>query len=447
MKVKKLFLIDDVKEYKYSFLKSPILQANGSEYQVPFPVIPTEGTHTLESCGNCRSNWQRIYDNSLEKYKTFPNCCEYHKNLVKKSFFDKDDFNDVPKMIANKVMYSYHHIINFIDSKNWYQEIVDYLNYIRESFGSMPKNCGNPLMLDNYYDFLFELLQKTENESSEKITKVEAKTRMNKIKELIDFRRNPPKINDNSTDINLLLSKYDEWYKTFPFDLPYFKHLEDEFRRKIPLSRESHYNKYLQLTEYKAHTKNSLSAYLLQITQTILSSINGMTLYEQGILNSTDQIQIDLIIQNRKLELLELSKMPNTNKQEYIKVLKKWFKQEKKFINEITPLLKHRPKPLANQRPNRTDIAYYCYYCKETKTLKTNNPFPSDKAWKEIGKEFSKTWKNIQQAYNLICNDENERLKKSKKGNLEYIIKEMLHDNEKAKKLAEKELNTLILNS
>ena len=95
-------------------------------------------------------------------------------------------------MIANKVMYSYHHIINFIDSENWYQEIVDYLNYIRESFGSMPKDCGNPLMLDNYYDFLFELLQNTENESLEKITKIEAKTRMNKIKELIDFNRKKP---------------------------------------------------------------------------------------------------------------------------------------------------------------------------------------------------------------------------------------------------------------
>ncbi|MCF6358715.1 MAG: hypothetical protein L3J54_13015, partial [Draconibacterium sp.] len=74
-----------------------------------------------------------------------------------------------------------------------------------------------------------------------------------------------------------------------------------------------------------------------------MKNINGATRYEKGLLNDTEKIAIDLEVQNRKLELLELSAMPNTKKTEYIKVLKIWFKGEKRFINKITPLLKKLP--------------------------------------------------------------------------------------------------------
>src|SRR5690606_172394 len=149
---------------------------------------------------------------------------------------------------------------------------------------------------------------------------------------------------ESKTDLNLLLTKYDEWFKAFPFDLPYFKHLEPRFRKLIPLhTGRTRYNKYLGTTEHEPHTKESLTVFLLQTTQNILTSINGATLYEKGLLNNTEKIAIDLVVQNRKLELLELSAMPNTKKTDYIKVLKKWFKQEKGFIKEITPILKTLP--------------------------------------------------------------------------------------------------------
>ena len=100
-----------------------------------------------------------------------------------------------------------------------------------------------------------------------------------------------------------------------------------------------------------------------------------------------------------------------------------------------------------NLRPNRTDIAYFSYYSSISKELKLNNDFPSDKAWQELEEKFKKNWKNIQTAYNIIANNESERLKKSKEKNLIYVIEEMLNEYPKAKKEAQSELNTLKLNS
>ena len=45
-------------------------------------------------------------------------------------------------IIANKVLYSYHHIINNLDSDNWYDDIIDYIIYNFESFGSFPSETN-----------------------------------------------------------------------------------------------------------------------------------------------------------------------------------------------------------------------------------------------------------------------------------------------------------------
>ena len=83
----------------------------------------------------------------------------------------------------------------------------------------------------------------------------------------------------------------------------------------------------------------------------------------------------------------------------------------------------------------------------ETKSLKLENPFPSEKAWKEIGDTFKKNWKNIQQVYNTICSNPHERLKCTRIKNIEHVINELLINHENALKLAKDELNMAKLNS
>ena len=101
----------------------------------------------------------------------------------------------------------------------------------------------------------------------------------------------------------------------------------------------------------------------------------------------------------------------------------------------------------STSRPNRTDIAYCVYYQKETKSLQLKNSFPSVKGWEEIGKIYEKNSKNIQQLYNSICNNELERLQKSRIKTIEFIIENMLSKYPEALKLAKDELNLANLKS
>ncbi len=108
---------------------------------------------------------------------------------------------------------------------------------------------------------------------------------------------------------------------------------------------------------------------------------------------------------------------------------------------------KHMSKSTNKNNANRTDIAYCIYYLCETKSLELNSIFPSDKAWKEIGENYNKNSKNIQQIYNLISHKRDERLKKSKRKNIKYVINNMLEGKEEALKLAKDELKLAQLNS
>ena len=151
------------------------------------------------------------------------------------------------------------------------------------------------------------------------------------------------------------------------------------------------------------------------------------------------------------------AEMFNKEKSIYLEPQKTFFKnkyehyERKHFIEKeknVTKTSKNKKENTNNtSRPNRTDIAYYTHYMSETKLLKLNNPFPSDKGWKEIGEKFGKNSKNIQQTYNQIHYNREERLKKSKIGNLKYVINQMLVKDELALKLAKDELKSAQLNS
>ncbi|WP_282043314.1 hypothetical protein [Winogradskyella flava] len=432
----KTFLIDSIKEY--CFLDSKFVQFKGGEYEVPFETNPTDGEHTLESCKSCQKEWQRLCNELSEKFDKFPNCCKYHSKLNELNIFKKDDFKNIAESTANKIIFTYHHIINNLDEDNWYDDIIDYVLYTFESFGSFPTGYGEPFRRKYYCESVLDLITNIESKiTSDSITTIEVKTRINKVKKL--FENDTETDSNEDRDFNLLMSKYEEWYKVFPFDLSYFKHLKEKFGKTIPLfTGRTRYNKYLKTTKNEVHTKDSLMVVLLHITKEILTSINGLSLYEKGLITDAEKHQLELIISNRKLELFQLSAMPNNSKQEYIKVLKKWFKEEKEFIKEIKPLLKH--KSAGTVRPYSTDIAYFCFYTFESKELQTHNTFPSKKAWKEIANRFGKDDTNIQKAYNIIFKSSFERLKETKTNNIRYVIDNMLTEYPKALEIAKKEL-------
>lgn len=182
-----------------------------------------------------------------------------------------------------------------------------------------------------------------------------------------------------------------------------------------------------------------------------LLSINQMFLQTKVLTKNLRMINHSLHALNRdsfpyKVKGIEIPEFI-TKQQGFFKEQQEFYKEEQRLNREEKiEKAKKNNNNSNNSRPNRTDIAYFCYYTSKAKELETENPFPSKKAWKEIGGIFKKDDTNIQKAYNSIYSNKEERLKESKLTNINYVVENMLDSYPEAKKLALEELKLAEIN-
>lgn len=341
-----------------NFCGKQIHTLSGQVYQAPFKVEPTTGDkHDYKTCVGCKENYDRNLEVAKSKFRLFPNCCERHKKLNKLTFFKLEDFVGFPKLFADKAMFSVNHIINNIDKDDWFVEITNYLDYVIKSFGYMPKDCGEPFMVSAYIDFISNFLK-----NNERIYKPE------KVKKLIYFFDHYYEHDDGrETDLNILIGTYQKWLNIFPFRLPMFAHLKNEFEKHIPILREAPvYNPYLKAHRGYFLDKESLIKFLINRTDQILKEINTLRMYEKGELTDADNIKLGLILESRKLKLdAGYDNNLKDEQDKYRKILKDWFDDEKRFIDDITPYLKRenvKPASLPKERLKINQIALIHVY-------------------------------------------------------------------------------------
>lgn len=156
-------------------------------------------------------------------------------------------------------------------------------------------------------------------------------------------------------------------------------------------------NRYTNIASARVHTKESLIEVLLKLTNTLLTEINSHVLFNKGILNQPQTIKLELILNERKLKLKQgYTSEAQDDEQRYRKMLKSWFKDEKKFIDEITPLLEvmQEQKKLINDHQNvsiernekNSDSKYY----RILQSLK--NIVDSDKAFNPVYNEDKQSY-------------------------------------------------------
>ncbi len=264
----------------------------------------------------------------------FPFCCEDHIKLSKRNGFNRINYGKVRKMVAHKIIYTIEHIVEHQYLSDWYKDITDFIEWIVLSFGDLPIKCGGPLYLDQYFFIV---------ESRIKDTKEILPDRKTKLLEWVEEVRIQGKT-EGVRDFKVLFMTYDKWLKIFPFDISFLNHLKSKFKDKIPIFHgKPVLNKYSKKYNIKLHTKSTLIDALINLTDIVLSEINTLSLYEKGILTEPEKIKLELIVSERKLQLNQgyKSDSKNTEKQ-YRKMIKKWFRDEKKFIDEITPLLNNK---------------------------------------------------------------------------------------------------------
>jgi len=319
-------------------------------FEPPFEIEPTKGEHDFTTCEGCKKNLAELTSRLTVKFegnaqkKSFPFCCSQHSNLLKVKEFNRASFTNVPVMVARKIIYTNQHIINNHSSENWYKVITDYIEWVIESFGQMPKGCGERLYLSDYFFYVTDLLERNEE------IKAETKARLREF--IITYQ--PPSENPK-TDLNVLLSTYQNWLKDFPFELnSYFGHLKQHYENLLPIMNgKPEKNIYSGVDEIKIYTKTSLIEELTNLTNSLLIQINGVTLQEKGLITDANKIKLELVINSRKQKLKQGYKKSSQNKEQtYMKMIEEWYADEKMFFDEITPLMK--PLPL-QQNETKTD--------------------------------------------------------------------------------------------
>lgn len=329
-------------------MNKPFIEIDTERFTLSaFETKPTEGYEaptnrkTGEQFPNCCSFHKSVFEGAESWFSKFPNCCDQHKAMVSKRWYNKANYSGVAEKIVKQLSYTEHHISERINIDDWYTDITDYIEYNVSSFGHPA--IGLHLYLGNVQHYI-------KNTNSE-IPKIKRE----RLVEFIEMYYNSPK-EQTKTDLNILYSAYHKWLKVFPFEISFFSTLKPHFEKQLPiLDGIPETNKYTGLAKVKMHTKGSLIDALLNLTNNLLTQINTTTLYEKGLLTEPQKIKLELVLNERKMKLKQgYVNSSKDDEQQYRKILKEWFADEKRFIDEVTPIVKALPPQPISVNESRT---------------------------------------------------------------------------------------------
>lgn len=325
------------------------------------------------------------YQDAIDLFAKFPNCCDDHKKLNDAKWFKKDDFAYMPLKLATAIVYTFHCIDSCIENENWYKEITDYIEYAQMSFGSLPKGFGASFGLTLYLESLKNAINNDPDINAEK---------KERLSQYIDKFYIKADEKAEITDLNILEGIYKRWLKDFPFDIVFFKPLKSYFYTHLPFfSIGEDENMYSHLTTGKIMSKNELITFLTKTTETILQKTNALKLFENGQINEIQKANIDVINANRKLQLDLMIEKPKGERKQYIKLLKTWLKQEKAYIKDLLPFLTEKPTIVDNENRATSNSYIKDELLERLREIETNakgiiDTFPQNKikcaAWVEL---------------------------------------------------------------
>ena len=318
-------------------MNKPFIEIDAEHFTLSaFETKPIEGYEaptnkkTGEQFPNCCPFHKSVFEGAESWFLKFPNCCDQHKAMVSKWWYNKANYSGIAEKIVKQLSYTEHHISERINIDDWYKDITDYIEYNVSSFGHPA--IGLHLYLGNVQNYI-------------KNTKSEIpKNKKQRLIKFIETYYNSPK-EQTKTDLNILYSTYQKWLKVFPFEISFFSTLKPHFEKQLPiLNGKPETNKYTGIAKAKMHIKGSLIDVLLNLTNNLLTQINTTTLYEKGLLTEPQKIKLELVLNERKMKLKQgYVNSSKDEEQRYRKILKEWFADEKRFIDEVTPIVKALP--------------------------------------------------------------------------------------------------------
>ncbi|MGE8426323.1 MAG: hypothetical protein ACN6O7_00535 [Sphingobacterium sp.] len=306
-----------------------------TDFEIRYNVInsPDQEYKEPEGFPYCCTVHERIVKDVQQHISIFPKCCAQHAKLEGQVWFDKLNYMGLPLHTAKAVHFTEYQILNKVNVDDWYEEITQFIEYCIYSFGQFPAGFGPPLGLEDYLVFSKWIIK---NNSG----KVQyPKDRMTTILNYLEGY-SEPNTEVKQADLNILINQYEKWLKLFPFDIPYFSPLKNQFSGIYPiLNGESSFNKFLGTQKSSLITYSKLIDVLVTITKKILSSYSAYQLFQEGKLTDLEQKQLDVAGSLRRLQLDQMREEISSDQKKYIKVIKRWLKDEQSYLSEIAPIL------------------------------------------------------------------------------------------------------------
>ncbi|HEY1009891.1 MAG TPA: hypothetical protein VGE58_07255 [Daejeonella sp.] len=294
-----------------------------------FDTHPLADFEAPEKFPYCCEWHERIYNQAREKFDEFPGCCEHHKKLIGQPWFNKIEYTYLPEKIVNTIAYTLHCIDTNASHENWYKEITDYVDYTVKSYGQFPTGYGAPLGVTQYLSCIESNVQ--DRESLNEIQKSEISKY---IERLID-----PVVKHRPADLNKLVDIYKQWLRVFPFNISYLSNLKSHFQRMLPiLCGPFDTNIYTGLTSSKLISKKQLLRFLTDTTQAIIVKLNALEAFKSGNLSDREKTRIEIANARHQINLQSLAVNDKDSDKAYLKMIKKWLKHEKEYINELTEI-------------------------------------------------------------------------------------------------------------
>lgn len=193
-------------------------------------------------------------------FDKFPDCCDIHQELKQIPAFNKEEFAFIPGQIINNLKYFTYALEKFIDTENGFQEILDYTDYLLESF-------GQPGIGEHIFKQALKMLIESVKLDDKDLTD---EMRLNL---LLHLEPKTPSSDLDQRDLGVLYLSFQKWLNAMP-SIGGFKELKEKFMGKIPMDifiMESKFNRYLGCSSYRMRSREDLLMFLLNMTNEILS--------------------------------------------------------------------------------------------------------------------------------------------------------------------------------
>ncbi|WP_127131171.1 hypothetical protein [Pseudoflavitalea rhizosphaerae] len=360
-----------------------------------FQLLPV-GTHLDGIANTLAQDWpdccpwhQSLVKNIDDYIEKFPHCCELHAKLdPAPSWFKREVWIGT---LRQRLLDTYRQTENLwnakIDEPDYYEHISEFVEYAFYSFGQLPRGYGSTIGASLYISFLKDIVARLKENDPEKARR---------ISEFIEgFYLQKETVPE--TDVKLLFEKYSNWLEMFPWQIAYLSPLKQYFASQIPiLDGSPKVNRYSGLAKAPMITVKKMMNYIIQTTNTILTTVNAQVLLEKNKLTDLEKREIEVIGARRRHELRQLGQNAKDERAKVSRTLKQWFSGEQRYLRDMKPhwekMERSRAGKAVAQEPVVVDIhAIENKFCPK---------MPLSEALKHFGKLTTYTAKNGKPYFN-----------------------------------------------